>query len=61
MYDIMSELNIQHRKGLLLLLDFEKAFDSLEWHYIKKYYKNTILTKALLLGLIHFTQEHVVV
>ena len=34
-YDIMSELNVQNRKGLLLLLDFEKAFDSLEWHYIK--------------------------
>ena len=36
MYDIISELNIQQRKGLILLLDFEKAFDSLEWHYIKK-------------------------
>ena len=36
LYDIMSELNIQQRKGLILLLDFEKAFDSLEWHYIKK-------------------------
>ena len=35
-YDIMSELNIRQRKGLILLLDFEKAFDSLEWHYIKK-------------------------
>ena len=35
-YDIISELNIQQRKGLILLLDFEKAFDSLEWHYINK-------------------------
>ena len=24
------------KKDLILLLDFEKAFDSLEWHYIKK-------------------------
>ena len=34
-YDIMSTLKISGSKGLLLLLDFEKAFDSLEWSYIK--------------------------
>ena len=35
-YDIMLELEVQKKKGLIILLDFEKAFDSLEWKYINK-------------------------
>ena len=38
-YDIMSELNNRAKTGLILLLDFEKAFDSLEWNYIRKLLK----------------------
>ena len=35
-YDVMSRLNQLDRKGLILLADFEKAFDSIEWYYINK-------------------------
>ena len=35
-YDIMSDLEVHNKKGLIILLDFEKAFDSLEWKYINK-------------------------
>ena len=35
-YDVMSRLNQLERKGLILLADFEKAFDSIEWYYINK-------------------------
>ena len=38
-FDIMFELHKVKKKGLLLLLDFEKAFDSLEWNYINKVLK----------------------
>ena len=38
-FDTMTELSILKKKGLLLLLDFEKAFDSLEWNYINKVLK----------------------
>ena len=38
-YDIISELNCQDKSGIILLADFEKAFDTLEWDYIK-----TVLT-----------------
>ena len=34
-YDILSTLKFSGSKDLLILLDFEKAFDSLEWSYIK--------------------------
>ena len=35
-YDVMSELKRLNKPGMLLLVDFEKAFDSVEWSYIKK-------------------------
>ena len=35
-YDIMLDLEVHNKKGLIILLDFEKAFDSLEWKYINK-------------------------
>ena len=34
--DIMEKLKITKQSGLLLLLDFEKAFDSIEWPYMHK-------------------------
>ena len=38
-YDVMSELKRLNKPGMLLLVDFEKAFDSVEWSYIKKVLK----------------------
>ncbi|MCU7951730.1 MAG: reverse transcriptase family protein, partial [gamma proteobacterium symbiont of Bathyaustriella thionipta] len=35
-YDIMKFTDEQHIPGLLLLIDFEKAFDSLSWHFLYK-------------------------
>ena len=35
-YDIMSYLNLNNKPGLLLCLDFEKAFDSLDWSFLHK-------------------------
>ena len=39
-FDMMSELSHLKKKGLILLLDFEKAFDSLEWSYITEVLKH---------------------
>ena len=36
MYDIISHIEYQNKSGMLLLLDFEKAFDSVSWNYIHK-------------------------
>lgn len=36
LYDFMFELEKRNRSGLLLLIDFEKAFDSISWEYLKK-------------------------
>lgn len=33
-YDIIDKLNSNNQEGLLLLIDFEKAFDSVEWHFL---------------------------
>ncbi len=35
-YDVMQHLAEKNKKGLIMLIDFEKAFDSLEWNYIEK-------------------------
>ena len=35
----MNELKSQKRTGILLMLDFEKAFDSIEWNYMHKILK----------------------
>ena len=34
-YDIISKLDSSQTNGLLMLLDFEKAFDSVEWSFIE--------------------------
>jgi len=36
LYDVMFELEKKNKPGLLLLVDFEKAFDSISWEYMKK-------------------------
>ena len=35
-YDIMNFTDEQHIPGLLLFIDFEKAFDSLSWNFLYK-------------------------
>jgi len=35
-YDIMFELERRNKPGLLLMVDFEKAFDSVSWLYLRK-------------------------
>ena len=38
-YDIMQFTEEQNIPGLLLLIDFEKAFDSVSWSFINKVLK----------------------
>ena len=33
-YDIIDKLNSNNQEGLLLLIDFERAFDSVEWNFL---------------------------
>ena len=40
LYDLIDYLKKHQKPGLLLLLDFEKAFDSLEWNFITKALKS---------------------
>ena len=35
-YDIMQTIDNQNFSGLLMLIDFEKAFDSISWHFLYK-------------------------
>ena len=39
MYDILHFTEEQNIPGLILLIDFEKAFDSLSWSFINKVLK----------------------
>ena len=36
LYDLTQKLDEEEGEGLLLLVDFEKAFDSLEWSFIER-------------------------
>ena len=36
LYDIMHYLEKENRSGLLLLIYFEKAFDSIDWQFLRK-------------------------
>ena len=38
-YDVMHHLNEKNKVGLLMLIDFEKAFDSVSWLFINKVLK----------------------
>ena len=33
-YDIKDKINSNNQEGLLLLIDFEKAFVSVEWNFL---------------------------
>jgi hypothetical protein len=35
-YDLIDKLEEDDISGLLLLIDFEKAFDTVEWSFIEK-------------------------
>ena len=39
-YDLMEYLETKNQEGMLLLLDFEKAFDSIEWDYLNNLLKS---------------------
>ena len=45
-YDIINECESQNLKGLIILIDVEKAFDSISWKFILNSLKNSILGKA---------------
>ena len=36
LYDLINHTEYKEVPGLLLLIDFEKAFDSLSWSFIRK-------------------------
>ena len=38
-YDILHLSKLQNKKGILLLIDFEKAFDSVSWSFISKVFR----------------------
>lgn len=35
-FDVMQQLEQDNRDGMIMLADFEKAYDSVEWPYVKK-------------------------
>ena len=36
-YDVLFETKQQNIPGLVLYIDFEKAFDTVSWHFFKKH------------------------
>ena len=59
--DIMEFTKVKKLPGLLLFLDFEKAFDSLEWDFLAKCLENSILDQILEDGSISSTTTFKVV
>ena len=54
-YDLISYLNKENMPGLLLCLDFEKAFDSVDWRFMfLKFYMRLDLGPILASGYSHF-------
>ena len=47
-YDLMNYTEQNNIQGLLLLIDFEKAFDSVSWQFIQKALKYLNFGKSLL-------------
>ena len=47
-YDIMQLCDDQQKDGLLLLVDFEKAFDSVSWSFLYKTFKFFNFGKSIL-------------
>ena len=52
----MHYLEENDEEGLLLLIDFEKAFDSIEWDIINKALTSMILVNLFEIGLKFYTK-----
>lgn len=55
-HDLIERLNVDNKSGKLILLNFEKAFDSLEWNFIVKTLAFFELVYPLLIDSLHHTQ-----
>ena len=53
---VISYAKQQNIPGMLLFIDFEKAFDTLDWKFLEKLFASIILEIPLLPGLRCYTQ-----
>ena len=56
-YDLMKHTEQKNIPGLLLLIDFEKAFDSFSWSFIQKALKGNATLKVLCFKIKNFTNN----
>ena len=47
-HDIMTECETQNLQGILILVDFEKAFDTLDWKFIEKVFELSNIGEKIL-------------